>query len=319
MEQDLISIVVPIYKVEKYLEKCVESICNQTYRNLEIILVDDGSPDQCGAMCEEYASKDDRIKVIHKKNGGLSDARNAGIDVAKGTYIGFVDSDDYIHPSMFEILYKAVKENDAEISVCNFFKVEDGEYVNYKGISNVNSVVFDTEREYAQYAFEEKTMDFFTVAWNKLYKRELFDEIRYPFGKIHEDEFTTYKLFHLSKKAVYVKEDLYFYVQRAGSIMANGFDERSFHKLEAYEERLNRYAKEKRYEWYERVLFMYRLYLVQFHKRIKNAGGDVDKLKGYHQVYKEQVFKNWLKLPIGFVKKIGYLYLALFPEKYYVR
>ena len=116
--QPLISVIIPVYKVELYLRECIDSVLAQTYQNLEVILVDDGSPDQCGSICEQYAEKDNRVCVIHKENGGLSDARNAGIDVAKGEYIGFVDSDDWVAPDMYECLYKASVEYNAEFVVC---------------------------------------------------------------------------------------------------------------------------------------------------------------------------------------------------------
>ena len=133
MEEDLISIVIPVYKVEKYLEKCIESVLKQTYTNLQIILVDDGSPDNCGKICDEYAKRDSRIDVIHKVNGGLSEARNVGISKAKGRYIGFVDSDDYIKENMYEILLNLIKEYNADASICNLYDVIEGkEYIRNK-------------------------------------------------------------------------------------------------------------------------------------------------------------------------------------------
>ena len=130
MEEELISIIVPVYKVEKYLDKCINSIVSQTYKNLEVILVDDGSPDSCGKMCDEWTKKDTRIKVIHKENGGLSDARNFGLDCAKGKYIQFVDSDDYIEKDMIEFLYKNLKENNADISICSNYMVDEENVIN---------------------------------------------------------------------------------------------------------------------------------------------------------------------------------------------
>ncbi|MBR1540013.1 MAG: glycosyltransferase [Clostridia bacterium] len=130
MEEELISIIVPVYKVEKYLDKCINSIVSQTYKNLEVILVDDGSPDSCGKMCDEWTQKDTRIKVIHKENGGLSDARNFGLDCAKGKYIQFVDSDDYIEKDMIEFLYKNLKENNADISICSNYMVDEENVIN---------------------------------------------------------------------------------------------------------------------------------------------------------------------------------------------
>ena len=130
--EELISIIVPIYKTEKYLDRCIKSIINQTYKNLEVILVDDGSPDRCGVICDKWAQKDKRIKVIHKENGGVSDSRNAGLDIANGEYIGFVDSDDYIHKDFIKILYNLCKENNSDISVCETFKTDKDEDINNK-------------------------------------------------------------------------------------------------------------------------------------------------------------------------------------------
>lgn len=317
MSQDLISVVVPIYKVEKYLPKCVDSICGQTYQNLEIILVDDGSPDQCGKLCDEYAKQDGRIKVIHKKNGGLSDARNAGIDVATGTYIGFVDSDDHIHPQMYETLYNGIKDNHADLSICRYKNVDEGETVDNRNIKNAQWVTMTTDQEKFEYSLGEFTTDCFTVAWNKLYKTELFKDIRYPYGKIHEDEFTTYKTIELADKVAYTEEELYFYVQRQGSIMDNGFDKRSLYRLDAYQERLALYLQTGRYQWYERILYLYRLFLLKWTELLlKTNKESLVWLKPYKKYYDHQVLKNVWRLPVG-KKRIGYLYYALAAKLYY--
>ena len=317
MAEELISVIVPIYKVEAYLPKCVESIRNQTYRNLEIILVDDGSPDHCGELCDQYANEDDRIKVIHKKNGGLSDARNAGIEIAKGAYIGFVDSDDYIHPQMYELLYYGIKEKDAQIAVCKFQNVKEDATVSFQNKDKVAWTTITGEQEKFEYSLGEFTTVCFTVAWNKLYCSELFQKIRYPYGKIHEDEFTTYKTIELADRIVYTEEMLYYYVQRQGSIMDNGFDKRSLYRLDAYQERLMLYQRTGRYQWYEKVLYLYRLFLLQWTELLLNSDKEhLVWLKPYKKYYNQQVLKNVWKLPVG-KKKIGYLYYALFAQSYY--
>lgn len=315
--EDLISVIVPIYKVENYLPKCVESIRNQTYHNLEIILVDDGSPDHCGELCDKYASEDKRIKVIHKKNGGLSDARNAGIDIAKGAYIGFVDGDDYVHPQMYEFLHKGIKDKNAQISICKYQNVKEDEFVSLHCKNNVKWITLANDQEKFEYSLGEFTTVCFTVAWNKLYKAELFKEIRYPYGKIHEDEFTTYKTIELADRIVYTEEALYYYVQRQGSIMDNGFDKRSLYRLDAYQDRLVLYQQTNRYQWYEKILYLYRLFLLQWTELlIKTNKDNLVWLKPYKKYYNQQVLKNVWKLPVG-KKKIGYLYYALFPKLYY--
>lgn len=178
--QELISVIIPIYNVEKYLKKCIDSIINQTYKNLEIILVDDGSPDNCGKICDEYAKKDQRIRVIHKKNGGLSDARNAGIDIAKGKYIAFVDSDDYVEKEYIEIMYKELKKNNVKIVQCGINKISDNEEIidNYGYLKDelINSQRI-MEEKYTKYPISN------VVAWNKLYDIDLFKNIRYPVRK----------------------------------------------------------------------------------------------------------------------------------------
>lgn len=216
MKNDLISIIIPVYKVEKYLEKCIESVLKQTYTNLQIILVDDGSPDNCGKICDEYAKKDSRIEVIHKANGGLSDARNVGISKAKGRYIGFVDSDDYIKEDMYEILLNLIKKYDADVSICNLYDVIDGN----ECIRNKENGI----REYSRIDILKEILldkNIQSYAWNKLYKKELFDEIKYPIGKKYEDIGTTFYLFEKCNKIVVTSEPEYYYLKRADSLVNN--------------------------------------------------------------------------------------------------
>ncbi|MCR5522214.1 MAG: glycosyltransferase [Clostridia bacterium] len=224
---DLITVIVPVYKVEKYLRRCVDSILAQTYTNLEIILVDDGSPDNCGKICDEYAENDSRIKVIHQKNGGLSAARNAGLDIATGDYIGFVDSDDYIERDMYESLYISATRNDADISSCNFIKVDE----------NGNTV--KTEKQPAflildnMKALEMLQSDYdlnFVIVCNKLFKSHLFDNIRFPLNRYYEDNYVIHNLLYNCKVFSTTGSTKYFYVQKNGGIMnslnsSNGFDE----------------------------------------------------------------------------------------------
>lgn len=252
--KELISVIVPVYNVEKYLAKCVESIRKQTYSNLEIILVDDGSPDACPRMCDQFALDDARIKVIHKPNGGLSDARNAGIEAASGAYIGFVDSDDYIHPKMYMELWKSLKAEKADIAVCGVKKVFDGG----EDIPDQpeNTVRVYSGKEAVTNIFEASMYLQSVVAWNKLYRKELFDDVRYPVGKIHEDEFTTYELFSKSDKVVYNTGIYYYYYQRADSIMGERKMSFSSDGLEAYEQMADFF--EKRGENYILQLIRYR-------------------------------------------------------------
>ena len=212
----LISIVVPIYKVEKYINKCLNSILNQTYKNLQIILVDDGSPDNCGKICDEYEKKDKRIQVIHKQNGGLSDARNVGIAEAKGEFIGFVDSDDYIEPTMFEDLLNLVKENNADVAICNFYEVKDDKKIMK---NNCNDVEIYNKMEILKEILLDKKIQ--SYAWNKLYKKALFNKVKYPVGKKYEDIGTTFYLLEGCEKVVVSGKPEYYYLNREDSIVNN--------------------------------------------------------------------------------------------------
>ena len=214
-----VSIIVPVYKVEKYIKRCLDSIINQTYKNLEIILVDDGSPDNCPQICDEYALKDIRIKVIHKDNGGLSDARNVGIDIASGEYIMFVDSDDYIEPQMIEVLYKALVDNSATISICNFkYITDDSDVVVDNEDLPIHNGFITGKELLSDICFKNKYW-YWVVAVCKLYKKDLFNNLRFPIGKFHEDEFVFHKIILKCDKIACVASPMYNYLQRSGSIM----------------------------------------------------------------------------------------------------
>lgn len=231
----LISIVVPIYNVEKYLERCLKTLLSQTYENIEIILVDDGSPDGCPAVCDAYAQKDARIRVIHQENAGLSAARNAGIDIAKGEYLAFVDSDDYIAADYIESLYHLLQETGCAIAQCRFTYVQ-GEPLAVD--ENQSFRIYRGESLMEQLYGPEDQATYFVVAWNKLYRRDLFWETRYPVGRIHEDEATTYKLFHQGRKLAFLDRALYgYYTENTGSITAV-FSRRRLQWLTAHEERI---------------------------------------------------------------------------------
>ena len=213
-QDELISIIIPVYKVEKYLEKCINSIIGQTYTNLQIILVDDGSPDNSGKICDKYAKEDSRIEVIHKSNGGLSEARNRGIEIAKGKYIGFVDSDDYIKEDMYEVLYNLIKKFQADVSICNLYDVIGDE----KNIRNINEGIKEYNRiDILKEVLMDKNIQ--SYAWNKLYKKELFANIKYPIGRKYEDIGTTFYVLEQCKKVVVTGSAEYFYLKREDSLV----------------------------------------------------------------------------------------------------
>lgn len=228
---ELISLVVPIYNVEHYLSSCIESIVRQSYKNLQILLIDDGSTDSCPSICEEWVAKDSRIEVVHKANGGLSDARNAGIERAKGKYIAFVDSDDMISSDMVEYLYRLLITHNADISVCQRARInEDGNL-----LDDANPLFHD----YAVRGNDACMHDYFSagridaVAWGKLYRRELFREVRYPVGKYHEDVFTTYRLMAQASVVAVGGERKYFYRVRKASITQSVFSPKHLDAVKA--------------------------------------------------------------------------------------
>ena len=238
MKEPLVSVIVPCYNVEQYLPKCIDSILNQTYKNLEVWLVDDGSPDQCGAICDEYAKKDARIKVIHKKNGGLADARNVALDVMTGEYVVCVDSDDYISPTHIEGLYRLIEKHGAEVSINTFCAFFEGATPKPKEKS-LNDCVLDGLQATEMMFYQEH---FDNTAWGKMYKASLFDGIRYPKGLLFEDLPTTYKLLLKAKKVVFNDEQSYFYLIRSNSIEGAAF---SPHKLDSALELMNLMDKDR--------------------------------------------------------------------------
>lgn len=234
--QGKISVIVPVYNVQKYLEKCVCSILAQTYKELEVLLVDDGSPDDCGEICDRLAETDPRILVIHKENGGLSSARNAGIDACTGDYISFIDSDDDLSPDFYEKLLKALVENGADLSLCDYqLTYEDGRSPVTE--STFHAGVFSS-REIFQF-FSQPCYVRYVVSTTKLYKRELFATLRFPEGKLHEDEFTAHHILGSCHVIAAIPDQLYHYLQRSQSIMTQDFKPKHLHKAEAL---LDRYA-----------------------------------------------------------------------------
>lgn len=231
MNETMISIIVPIYNVECYLEKCINSIISQTYGNLEIILSDDGSTDGCGAICDRYGMLDSRIRVIHKPNGGLSDARNAGIEIAKGGWYVFIDSDDFIAPDTIERMYAATVSTESQIAVCNMIRIYDdsGTEPFYRP-AEVQTLLTGEVR------FETLKQP---SACNKLFRADLFEGVRFPKGKFYEDTFIYHILAHRAKRIVLTGHDGYYYLSRRESILGQPrFTDRYFDFIEAVYERM---------------------------------------------------------------------------------
>ena len=231
MIKEKISIIVPVYNVEAYLERCVESILKQTYTNLEILLVNDGSTDKSGELCDKLALRDHRIRVIHKENGGLSDARNRGIDEASSNLIGFIDSDDYIDEDMYETLYRQMVASKADLSMCGHYDVYH--QIPEKQVAEIKTWELMPE-EAIKMVMEAKILS--VTAVNKLYKKALFEQLRFRIGKIAEDAFIMVDLIHQCSKVVATNEKKYYYVHRENSITTQKFSLKFLNVIEAYEQ-----------------------------------------------------------------------------------
>ncbi len=261
---DLISVIISVYQVEPYLKQCVESVIRSTYSRLEIILVDDGSPDTCSQICDDYAARDTRIKVIHKENGGLSDARNAGLEIASGDWVAFVDSDDYMEPTMLQSLYDAAVVYGADMSVCNALFFNDSEtwtpdWFSIKcGLLN-GMEILKTGRIPTS----------LVVAWGKLYRREIFAVLRYPIGRIHEDEAVAHKILGLCSKIACIDKKLYYYRQNPEGITKKAFSARRLDVILAMADRVMYYQENGLNEWVGPVLMDFWWHLMDKYYRVE--------------------------------------------------
>ena len=236
-----ISVIVPVYKVEAYLNRCVESIVNQTYQDLEIILVDDGSPDRCPILCDEWAQRDKRVRVIHKENGGLSDARNAGLAASTGGYISFVDSDDWVESDFLQTMYDLRQKTQADIAECGVKYIDEhGNQLRQRGIPQ--------EREELSRVDAVKRLikedGVYQTVWNKLYRRDTIGTVLFEKGKLHEDDYWTYQIFDKAKKVVVTNKLLYHYFQRSDSIMGVGYRFKNLDGLHARHRQVEYFAND---------------------------------------------------------------------------
>ena len=228
MSKELISVIVPVYKVEKYLDRCLESLCAQTYPYLQIILIDDGSPDNCSLICDKWNALEKRVTVIHKSNGGLSDARNFGMKIPSGKYVSFIDSDDYISADFFESLLSTMQSESSDIVECSVVQFdENNSFDTYQDDYTINS--YQTEQALFGLIAENP---FHQHVWNKLYKTEITNNTYFPVGKLNEDEFWTYQVFGQAKRVTKINKTMYYYFQRSTSIMGEGFNLRRLDALE---------------------------------------------------------------------------------------
>ena len=241
MNEPLISVIVPVYNVERSLDRCVRSITEQTYRHLEIILVDDGSPDECPRMCDEWAGRDDRIRVVHKPNGGLSDARNAGLNAMHGDFVAFVDSDDYVEPDYVGRLHAGIA--DADMSVCSIICEDSDGKVRQGSEPIVEKQDAVSSEEYLRRALLDWRL---VVACNKLYAASIWNQLRFPVGRIHEDEYVLHQVVGRCKNINILLDGLYHYVSTDSSITHSGFSIRNLDRLEALTQRME-YCVSKNY------------------------------------------------------------------------
>ena len=261
-----VSIIVPVYQVENYLHKCVDSILAQTFTDFELILVDDGSKDRSGQICDEYAEMDERVTVIHKENSGLSDTRNRGIEQAAGNYFMFVDSDDYIAPTMVECLYQSILKENADIAACNFlYSFEDDRNQDFS--TNIQwEVVSGAEIFYNRK--NDRSCGYWTVVWNKLYKSKVFGKLRFRAGKYYEDEFWANDIYQMDIKMVTIPECLYYYRQHGNNSMKTTNSKKNLDILEALQERIDIYLMDETHAAQAYRVLIYSLEYLEKSKRM---------------------------------------------------
>lgn len=297
MEDKIISVIIPVYNVEKYLNRCIDSVVNQTYTNLEIILIDDGSSDSSGKIADEWGKRDKRIKVIHKKNEGVSVARNYGVELARGKYIGFVDSDDYIEKNMFEILYKNILYTNSNISMCNYYIVNQDYTYNHKHNINGNLLIIENQQDFFKLLNRNYYRGF---VWNKIFEREIVRNIKFD-EKIHmcEDLLWVSRIATESIKYCFDNRCLYYYVKREDSAYNSGMTEKNISVIKAYESiiKMLEENKIKCVDEYKVTLFYWQR---DIEKNIKNKNL-VRKLKIDNRKIYKQIIKS---KEVGLKKKL---------------
>ncbi len=291
----------------------------QTYRNLQIILVDDGSDDRCGEICDEYAEKDSRILVIHKENGGLSDARNTGLKKAVGEYIAFADSDDYFHKDMYQVMMQTLLDEKADVSICGYAYVYDRKPDDYGEMPEKYKKILMSGRE-AQYRYYDSSLTLpLTVAWNKLYKRELLTGIQYPKGKIYEDEYTTFKILYRADKIVYMDIPFCRYFQRADSIIGTGLTVKNMQVFGGYLSRIRFFSENgEKGLWEREVSHTEHMFCYQ-QKKYADSGSGIDVFSDKHLMdFKAQMKEDKeMKRSLSWKKKLELNWFITFPRVYY--
>ncbi len=306
----MITIVVPVYKVEEYLPRCVNSILNQTYRDWQLLLVDDGSPDNCPKLCEKYAEEDSRIFVIHQKNGGLSAARNTGLnwfyEQNNSDYITFLDSDDWLHPDYLEILLKGITETGAKVSVGNHERV--AELIAYPKFTDIEYMVSSPENFLVNHSWQ------YNYATCKLFHKNLFEDIRFPVGKNFEDTFTTYKVLHKCKKIAYSPTGLYYYFLNNSGITRAPWTKKELVIFDAMQEQLSFYKEKGLKKAYEKEFELFVNHHAYQIVRIKDNKNDLRKNKAILKDIKKTLKKHLKENQDKFnVHNMTYSYEAAYP------
>lgn len=297
-----ISIIIPVYNVEEYIEKCIKSILNQVFTEFELILVNDGSTDSSGNICDKYAQKDNRIIVIHKENGGVSSARNIGLDIAKGEYIAFVDSDDYINRNMYYILYNLIIKTQSDIAMCNYKTIIKDEDVNLNEdqIIDSNDIKCMDNIEYLNNLYCKNKVKYIVV-WNKLYKNKIFNKVRFENNRIEEDEFIIHHLLYLSKRIVCIDKSYYYYMQRKNSIVGSEYNLKRLDKIYALEDRIEFFKEKKLVDLYNKAVKDYiDVFFWNYYKSKKEVNGYKKELKNimksYNKVLNDMIFNPFISL-----------------------
>ncbi len=309
---DKVSVIVPIYNSEKYLMACLESIVNQTYKNLEIILVDDGSTDDSGRICDEYAKRDARVKVIHKANGGNGNARNAGLECASGEWLVWVDNDDIIHKQQIEILLSAAKKQNLDIAVGGYYAIDDDEVPEDKNIDNhLHEAEVITDEHLYNDEFIKKRSMIFTVPWGKICKRELYNGIKFPARSRNDDTWTTWKVYERVNKVGLLDETLYYWRNNPNSF-GRVFDASHLNGIDAYKEQLEYFRSAKKQRYVEIVYAEYTESFFWCYNRMREHNMDLSALKPYWEYMRKSVRYIKLTRSMGLYMWLKYRYLVYY-------
>lgn len=312
----LISIITPVYNSEKFLKKCIDSILNQTYSNFELILVDDGSADKSPQICDEYARKDSRIVVIHQKNQGQAVARNKALDICKGDYISFVDSDDYVHPQMLEVLMNTMQKSNAEIVVCDYVQGYDTDF-NWNENDIVNDFTLFDGKTFLSNCLIGKTGKNWLL-WDKIYKKTVFNDIRLPEGRIYEDNATVYKLIYGANKVAYSNNVLYYYFTNPESTVNKDFSVKRFDRLIFIQEMIEFFTENDEKELLDWANRYYLFTIADLYIKANKSNLDSGILKELKRKLKIHYHQEKVKYPIT-INTYPQVFEVLYPKysKYY--